>query len=94
MICPTAGVAALPDLDLILTAANGGSLKVNGRPYARPRRPVGGALIAVGEKDYETGEATDARATESSTGGLYGRAIQVGRVRPCGSGAGSIGWLC
>ncbi|WP_321490911.1 inositol monophosphatase family protein [uncultured Hyphomonas sp.] len=59
---PTLGAIALPELGLLLSAASGTGLRVNGiaRPHTNDRGPV--KIMALGENDYEPGPETDARA--------------------------------
>ncbi len=57
-----AGVIALPELNLILSNEPGQALHLNDRSFVRPKNPLGGKLIALGENDFETGDQTDNRA--------------------------------
>ena len=56
------GAIALPALNLIVSAADGHGVRINGAPATdlTPKSPV--TILAVGENDYETGSQTDARA--------------------------------
>ena len=56
------GAIALPDLNLIVSAAAGGGLRVNTQPAAGRRDVSPVKILALGENDYETGPETDARA--------------------------------
>ena len=56
------GGIALPDLGLILSAREGGGLRVNGHPQTDLPSPTLMRTISLGENNYETGAETDARA--------------------------------
>lgn len=59
---PIAGVVALPEFGMTITAIRGGGARLNGvlMPLAPPA--LGGKLIALGENEYEPGTETDRRA--------------------------------
>lgn len=59
---PVAGLIALPDLALTLTAVRGGGVRRNGILFKRPPVASDVRLLALGENDYEAGTMVDARA--------------------------------
>lgn len=59
---PVAGVIALPDLNVTLSAVRGGGIWRNGTPFVRPIVPPAVKLIALGENDFEPGTDVDVRA--------------------------------
>ncbi len=67
---PTAGVIALPELGILLSAIRDGGVWRNGAPFVRPAVPSAVKLIALGENDHEPGAATDARAEALRTTGF------------------------
>ncbi|MEZ5967689.1 MAG: inositol monophosphatase family protein [Hyphomonas sp.] len=56
------GAIALPELGLLLSAATGTGLRVNGAAHTGAARPGTVKIIALGENDFEPGPETDARA--------------------------------
>jgi len=56
------GAIALPALGLMVSAAQGAGVRINGAPVSdlHPKSPV--KILAIGENDFETGPQTDARA--------------------------------
>lgn len=58
----TLGAIALPELSLILSAADGQGLRVNRLPVRDNTRTSSVKVIALGENDYESGSQTDLRA--------------------------------
>jgi len=56
-----AGLIALPELGILLSAVRGGGVLRNAASFVRPDAPLV-RLIALGENDHETGAQTDARA--------------------------------
>lgn len=66
-----AGAIALPDLGLLIISEPDAPLELNGNSFERPRTPLGGKLIALGENDWETGQQTDARAKKLRSEGYF-----------------------
>jgi len=66
---PVAGIIALPELGVLLSAIAGGGVRSNGAPFLRPAAPAAVRLIALGENDHEPGSATDARAAQMRAAG-------------------------
>jgi len=64
-----AGLIALPELGVQLSAVRGDGVRRNGAPFVRPAPPAI-RLIALGENDFEPGTATDARAQELRAAGF------------------------
>ncbi|MCA8900682.1 MAG: inositol monophosphatase [Hyphomonas sp.] len=56
------GAIALPELGLLLSAAEGTGLRVNRAPRQRRCRDTPVKVMALGENDFEPGPETDARA--------------------------------
>ena len=56
------GAIALPELGLVLSAAEGQGLRLNQQPVPNSARATPVKLIALGEYDYESGLQTDLRA--------------------------------
>lgn len=58
----TLGVMSLPSLGLLLSAANGGGLRINGLNSPPATRLPSPKVMALGENDFERGSETDLRA--------------------------------
>lgn len=57
-----AGVIALPELGIVLAAAAGQGMELNGARFAASAARAPGKMIALGENDFEAGDETDRRA--------------------------------
>lgn len=66
---PIAGVVALPELGVMLSAVAGGGTRHNGQPLSRRHPHDMVRLIALGENDFEAGAVTDERAQRLRAGG-------------------------
>lgn len=60
--CSTLGAIALPALDLVVSAATGTGVRINGQPILDSRPMSRVKILAIGENDFETGAETDVRA--------------------------------
>lgn len=58
------GAIALPELGLLLSAADGSGLRLNQLPIQHSARLSSVKVIAIGENDFESGQETDLRAEE------------------------------
>lgn len=67
---PRAGIIALPELGVRLSAVRGAGVHRNGVPFQRPPAPPGVNLFAIGENDHEPGAQTDARAASLRAAGF------------------------
>ena len=57
-----AGGVALPELEIVLAAAENKGVELNGCPFKRVADRARGKMIALGENDFEAGGETDRRA--------------------------------
>ncbi|MEM7279825.1 MAG: inositol monophosphatase family protein, partial [Pseudomonadota bacterium] len=53
------GAIALPDLGLVLSAAEGRGIRLNRSPLQNPTKVPSVRVIALGENDYESGRQSD-----------------------------------
>lgn len=59
---PVAGLIALPELGVVLSAVRGQGVQRDGAPFKRPVTSAAVRLIALGENEHEPGSVTDGRA--------------------------------